>query len=162
MPKHSPAPPHNPQPAADCPMCSSVTGRVVWHCATWRVVHADSSAEANFPAFYRLVSNAHYTEWSDLPEPLQHEGMTLLTRIEQVMRKHFAPHKVNLASLGNVVPHLHWHIIARHEWDTHFPAPVWAAPQREADAARVAALHNLLPTFEADLIQTLHPWKDVD
>lgn len=162
MSKHSPAPPHIPKPAADCPMCSSVTGRVVWHCAAWRVVHADSSAEASFPAFYRLVSNAHYTEWSDLPEPLQHEGMTLLTRIEQVMRKHFAPHKVNLASLGNVVPHLHWHIIARYEWDTHFPAPVWAAPQREADAARVAALHNLLPVFEADLIQTLRPWKDVD
>ena len=162
MSKHSPAPPHIPKPAADCPMCSSVTGRVVWHCAAWRVVHADSSAEANFPAFYRLVSNAHYTEWSDLPEPLQHEGMALLTRIEQVMRKHFAPHKVNLASLGNVVPHLHWHIIARYEWDTHFPAPVWAAPQREADAARVAALHNLLPAFEADLIQTLRPWKDVD
>lgn len=153
---------HALQHTPDCPMCGSVTGRVVWHCAAWRVVHADSAAEANFPAFYRLVSNAHYTEWSDLPAPLQQEGMALLARIEQLMRKHFAPHKVNLASLGNVVPHLHWHIIARYEWDTHFPAPIWATPQREADAPRIAALRNLLPAFEADLIQALRPWKDVD
>ncbi|TNY02522.1 HIT family protein, partial [Escherichia coli] len=42
------------------------------------------------------------------------------------------PTKVNLASLGNVVPHLHWHIIARFDTDSHYPAPVWAAAQREA------------------------------
>lgn len=148
--------------AAYCPMCAGVTGRVVWHSAAWRVVHADSAAEENFPVFYRLVSNAHYEEWSELPEPLRQEGMAILCRIETCMRQYFEPRKINLASLGNMVPHVHWHIIARYEWDTHFPNPVWGSPLRAADARQTAALRALLPEFEATLLKALRPWKDVD
>jgi len=39
--------------------------------------------------------------------------------------------RANRASLGNVVPHLHWHVIARFDWDARWPAPLWAARQRE-------------------------------
>jgi len=46
------------------------------------------------------------------------------------------PHKVNLASLGNVVPHVHWHVIPRFLDDRHYPDPVWTAPRR--DSAPVA------------------------
>ena len=155
-------PPLSPAPAPTaCPICSGPAGRVVWRCAAWRVVHADSSAEEHFPAFYRLISNTHYTEWSDLPEPLRQEGMAILSCIEWCIRQHFQPHKMNLATLGNVVPHVHWHIIARYAWDSHFPAPVWAAPQRDANAAQVATLRAQLPTFEAALREALRPWADV-
>jgi diadenosine tetraphosphate (Ap4A) HIT family hydrolase len=41
------------------------------------------------------------------------------------------PDKINLASLGNVVPHLHWHVIPRFADDAHFPSPIWASPQRD-------------------------------
>ena len=145
-----------------CPLCASVANRVVWHCAAWRVVHADSCAEEDFPAFYRLVSNAHHEEWTDLPEPLRQEGMAILACIETVLRQYLRPRKINLASLGNVVPHLHWHIIARFDWDSHFPDPVWAAPRRAPDAQKLAALRARLPEVEAALIQALQPWKDVD
>ena len=87
-----------------CPLCAGVANRVVWHCAAWRVVHADSCAEEDFPAFYRLVSNAHHEEWTDLPEPLRQEGMAILACIETVLRQYLRPRKINLASLGNVVP----------------------------------------------------------
>jgi diadenosine tetraphosphate (Ap4A) HIT family hydrolase len=40
------------------------------------------------------------------------------------------PAKVNLAALGNVVPHLHWHVVARFAWDSHFPQPIWGLAQR--------------------------------
>jgi diadenosine tetraphosphate (Ap4A) HIT family hydrolase len=52
--------------------------------------------------------------------------------VERVLREQLAPDKVNLASLGNVVPHLHWHVIARFEADSHFPQPIWGAAQRHA------------------------------
>jgi len=55
---------------------------------------------------------------------------------EQALREALAPDKVNLASLGNVVPHLHWHVIPRFRDDRHFPAPIWAAPARAAAPAR--------------------------
>ena len=152
-------------PIADippCPLCTSTGGRVIWRAAAWRIAHADSAEDADFPAFYRLICNAHYSEWTDLPEPLQQEGMALLACIETVMRQQLQPHKINLASLGNMVPHLHWHIVARYEWDTHFPGPIWATPRRAADAEKTAALRQQLPNFETALIQALHPWKDKD
>ena len=54
-----------------------------------------------------------------------------------------APTKINLASLGNLVPHLHWHIVARFDWDSHFPQPVWGAAQRVATQVLSTSLAQL-------------------
>jgi diadenosine tetraphosphate (Ap4A) HIT family hydrolase len=66
------------------------------------------------------------------------------------MREHLRPEKINLASLGNQVPHLHWHVIARFSDDAHFPGPIWASPQRKGtkkevngEQLRVSLIHNL-------------------
>jgi diadenosine tetraphosphate (Ap4A) HIT family hydrolase len=75
-------------------------------------------------------------------------------RTEKAIRHVMQPDKINLASLGNVVPHLHWHVIPRWRDDRHFPAPVWAAPARDAtprraDLARLkAALASRLLMLE--------------
>jgi diadenosine tetraphosphate (Ap4A) HIT family hydrolase len=55
------------------------------------------------------------------------------------------PLKVNVASLGNVVPHLHWHIIPRYADDAHFPAPVWAQAARVTDPAVLEGRRALVP-----------------
>ena len=71
--------------------------------------------------------------------------MEMVYQVEAAMRQVFRPAKINLASLGNVVPHLHWHVIARFENDADFcPAPIWAAPVREQryDPARKLAGTN--------------------
>jgi diadenosine tetraphosphate (Ap4A) HIT family hydrolase len=72
-------------------------------------------------------------------------------QVEALMREHLRPTKVNLASLGNVVPHLHWHVIARFDWDSHFPAPIWAEGQRPIDESRRASLQTQLPVLDAAL-----------
>jgi diadenosine tetraphosphate (Ap4A) HIT family hydrolase len=74
-----------------------------------------------------------------------------VTQLEQLLREHLEPTKVNLASLGNQVPHLHWHIIARFEWDSRFPAPVWASAQRNAPVEALARIESLLPQLEAEM-----------
>ncbi|MET0207803.1 MAG: HIT domain-containing protein, partial [Burkholderiaceae bacterium] len=51
-----------------------------------------------------------------------------------------APAKINLAALGNMVPHLHWHVIARFDWDSHFPNPVWGERKRSVDGGAAARL----------------------
>ena len=56
--------------------------------------------------------------------------MRVVAGVEKGLRDLLAPDKVNLASLGNLVPHLHWHVIPRYRDDSHFPEPIWAAPQR--------------------------------
>jgi diadenosine tetraphosphate (Ap4A) HIT family hydrolase len=44
------------------------------------------------------------------------------------------PDKVNLAALGNMVPHLHWHIIPRFKEDVFFPGSVWSEKQRGSNS----------------------------
>jgi diadenosine tetraphosphate (Ap4A) HIT family hydrolase len=101
----------------------------------WRVIRAE---DAIFPAFYRVVWNEHVSEFSALSSAHRSECMDVVCTVEQVLINALQPTKINLAALGNVVPHLHWHVIARFEADSHFPQPVWGAPQREqADASRL-------------------------
>ena len=121
--------------APACPLCAEDGGALVWRGARLRVIRAN---EAGFPAFYRVVWNAHVAEFSDLSAEERVHCMDAVTVVEQALRQHLAPTKVNIAALGNMVPHLHWHVIARFDWDSHFPAPVWAAARREAPAALLA------------------------
>jgi diadenosine tetraphosphate (Ap4A) HIT family hydrolase len=135
-----------------CPLCEAAGGRLVFERAEFRVIHAE---EAGFPAFYRLVWRDHVREFSDLPPELRTLCMEGVTAIEACLREELAPTKINLATLGNVVPHLHWHVIARFDWDSHFPGPVWAAAQRERDPAREAEVAQRLPALESRIIERL-------
>lgn len=135
-----------------CPLCATDGGTLVWRGTRVRVIRAD---EAGFPAFYRVVWNAHAAEFSDLPAADRMHCMEAVTAVEQALREHLAPTKVNLAALGNMVPHLHWHVIARFAWDSHFPAPVWAAAQRPGPADEEAALRARLPATEAAMVAAL-------
>ena len=139
---------------AGCPLCESPGGRVVVQGARWRLVHAD---EPGFPAFYRLVWQQHVREFSALAPADRAECLEVAVAVEQALLRHFHPTKVNLASLGNAVPHLHWHVIARFDWDSHFPGAVWAQPLRAADGERLAAVAARLPAVEADLVSLLSP-----
>ena len=131
-----------------CPLCAEDGGALVWRGECLRVIRAQ---EAGFPAFYRVVWNAHVAEFSDLAAADRVHCMEAVTLVEQALRQHLSPTKVNIAALGNMVPHLHWHVIARFDWDSHFPSPVWAAAQRPSPAAQEAGLRTLLPALDAQL-----------
>ena len=51
--------------------------------------------------------------------------------IEKEMLSYFKPDKINIASFGNMLPHVHWHIMARFTDDSYFPEPMWGSKQRE-------------------------------
>ena len=133
-----------------CVLCDSDGGQLVWRGDKLRVIRAD---EAGFPAFYRVIWADHVAEFSDLSPADRQHCMEAVALVEQVLRQQLQPTKINLATLGNVVPHLHWHIIARYDWDSHFPAPVWASAQRPRDSAREAAVVAQLPMVDAALQQ---------
>ncbi|CAM3400707.1 HIT family protein [Polaromonas hydrogenivorans] len=120
-----------------CPLCEADGGLLVFRNHDLRIIQAD---EAGFPAFYRVVWNRHVAEFSDLSATERQICMHAVVKVEQVLRSELQPAKINLAALGNMVPHLHWHVIARFDWDSHFPAPVWSVPQRPVDEAQVAAV----------------------
>ena len=131
---------------AGCPLCDGPGGRLVVQTPRWRVIHAQ---EPGFPGFYRLVWQDHVREWSQLAAGERSSCTEALVTIEEAMLRHLRPDKINLAALGNAVPHLHWHVVARFDWDSHFPAPVWAAPAREVAPAPVTRLRVGLPELDA-------------
>jgi diadenosine tetraphosphate (Ap4A) HIT family hydrolase len=132
-------------PVAGCALCEQPGGRLLWCDRDWRVIRAD---DADFPAFYRVVCNRHVGEFSDLAPDDRTRCMDLVCAIERVLLERLHPAKVNLAALGNVVPHLHWHVVARFAWDSRFPQPIWAPAQRVADAASMSWLGNCLEELD--------------
>jgi diadenosine tetraphosphate (Ap4A) HIT family hydrolase len=140
-----------------CPLCADLGGALVFQAQKFRVIRA---GEAGFPAFYRVVWTAHLAEFSDLNEADRNLCIAAVTVVEQALRTHLQPAKINLAALGNMVPHLHWHVIARFYWDTHFPAPVWAEAKRPADAERLQALCVNLQAAEREMVRCLGQWGE--
>jgi len=120
------APPPSARPG--CDLCQTAGGTLLWRGEGWRVVRVDDAA---FPAFYRVICHHHVAEFSELQAPERWRCMEIVCAVEQVLVETLQPTKINLAALGNVVPHLHWHVIARFSWDSHFPQPIWGQPQRE-------------------------------
>lgn len=114
---------------ADCEFCHSAGGAVLWQNGLFRVVAVD---DADYPGFCRVIFNRHAREMTDLDPGERAALMDAVFAVEQAMRETMQPDKMNLASLGNMTPHVHWHVIARFRDDRHFPGPVWAAARREA------------------------------
>ena len=133
-----------------CEFCNSPGGAVLWQNDLCRVVRVD---EPDYPGFCRVILKRHAREMTDL-EPAEREGlMRIVYEVEAAIRESMGADKMNLASLGNMTPHVHWHVVPRFRDDRHFPTPIWAAPQRESrvPAERVqkaagisAALHRRL------------------
>jgi len=104
------------------------------------------------------VWGEHVAEMTDLSRADRAHLFEVVMATEAALRTLLHPAKINLASFGNMVPHLHWHVIARFDWDSHFPAPVWAAPQRPRAAQPEDALQARLPAMEAQMRQALAQW----
>ncbi|MBP6615697.1 MAG: HIT domain-containing protein, partial [Aquabacterium sp.] len=95
--------------ALGCELCEQDGGILLLQTPQWRVIRA---VDADHPAFYRVIWNDHVSEWTDLSTADRAVMMGAVEAVEGALRAHLRPTKVNLASLGNVVPHLHWHVIA--------------------------------------------------
>lgn len=127
-----------------CELCDSPGGDLIWHNALCRVVRV---ADPDYPGFCRVILNRHVKEMSDLPDDERQSLMQVVFSVEQALTLLMCPDKINLASLGNLVPHVHWHIIPRFRDDAHFPQPIWSAPARAGSrrtAPEIALLRNKL------------------
>ncbi len=111
-----------------CVYCAGDGGLVVYADALCRVVVADE----DYAGFCRVILQRHLPEMTDLSPADRVAVMRAVFAVETALREMLHPHKMNLASLGNAVPHMHWHVIPRFTDDARFPQPVWGEPLREA------------------------------
>jgi diadenosine tetraphosphate (Ap4A) HIT family hydrolase len=137
----------------ECPLCKPDAEALLWHDGSCRVIRVP---DPDYAGYCRVIWREHVAEMSDLPAAAQRHLLHVVLATETALRQLMQPDKINLASFGNVVPHLHWHVIARFRDDRHFPQPVWGTPQRTgaahgspSDAALAAAIGAALTELTA-------------
>ena len=102
--------------------------------------HIKIEIEPSEIPWLKIFTQHPYKEMSEVPGELKFEIYYLLDMIEKEMLNYYRPKKINIASFGNYMPHVHWHIMARFEEDSYYPEPMWGTKQREANLD--------LPSFE--------------
>ena len=133
-----------------CPLCHPTGETVLWSDNFCRVIRVD---DANYPGLCRVILNQHLREMTDLPPDQRQRLMDVVFAVEQAVREVVRPHKINLASLGNMAPHLHWHVIPRWEQDSRYPDAIWAPARREGRVPEGTDLQAKLAARLAELLK---------
>jgi diadenosine tetraphosphate (Ap4A) HIT family hydrolase len=115
----------------DCEFCSSPGGDILWQDECCRVIRVGGREAIDFPGFCRVIWREHKREMNDLSGTDRQHLMAVVFATESALRGLYQPFKINLASLGNVTPHVHWHVIPRFEDDPLFPSPIWSKQERK-------------------------------
>jgi diadenosine tetraphosphate (Ap4A) HIT family hydrolase len=96
--------------------------------------------DATYPWMLLVPRRPRITEIIELPEREQMQLMGEIAQASAAMKSATGCDKINVAALGNVVPQLHVHVIARSHGDAAWPKPVWGvAPARAYEAAALQA-----------------------
>lgn len=137
----------------ECVLCEASTDTVLWQDDHLRVVYVD---ELDYIGYCRVIWNAHVAEMTDLGDADRAHCMRAVYAAESLLRTLLKPDKINLASLGNFVPHLHWHVIARFRDDAHFPQAIWGTRQQASAAPRARGV-ALLQQLRQGLVHQMGP-----
>lgn len=118
-----------------CALCQPSLHDTMWQDDFCRVVLLN---DADYRAYCRVELIQHIKEMTDLTPADRARTMKVVFAVETAIREVIKPDKINLASLGNKTPHMHWHVIPRFENDKHFPNSHWGEAVREGKALELA------------------------
>ncbi|MBC8494327.1 MAG: HIT family protein [Candidatus Thioglobus sp.] len=93
----------------------------------------------------KIFTQRKIKEFSECTLEEKTEIFRIIDITEKLMLSYFKADKINIASFGNLLPHVHWHVMARFEQDSYFPEPMWGKKQRESQL--------VLPDFEVFFTQ---------
>jgi diadenosine tetraphosphate (Ap4A) HIT family hydrolase len=133
-----------------CELCSQPGGEVLHRTGKLRVVLID---DIQYPGFCRVIWNDHVREMTDLTASDRILLMQAVWQVEAAVRETLRPDKMNVASLGNMVPHLHWHVIPRYFDDARFPGPIWSQVQRTTEQSVLSARAAGLPSLRDAIVR---------
>lgn len=112
--------------------------------------------DANYPWLILVPQRTGIREIFELIDADQQQLMRESTFVARVMNDLFRPDKMNIAALGNVVPQLHIHHIARYQHDPAWPAPVWG--QRPAQAYAPDLASEIMTRLSTALLKVPSGW----
>jgi len=94
--------------------------------------------DARFPWLVLVPRRANMREIIDLAPPDQAQVFAEITQVSHILQREFAPDKLNIGAIGNMVPQLHIHLIARFTTDAAWPKPVWGFETAQPYTAEAA------------------------
>jgi diadenosine tetraphosphate (Ap4A) HIT family hydrolase len=115
-------------------------GQLIWRGDDCRVILVN---DPDLPGFCRVIWNRHVAEMTDLSYGEREHLMSLVFAVEGAVRQVMHPDKINIAALGNMVPHIHWHVIPRYKDDPFFPGSVWSQKTQQTSATNLEARMQL-------------------
>jgi len=114
-----------------CPMCQ----RWEEHCDL-RIIELEHSfvvlnRDQFFPGYTLLFTKKHVTELFHLDHTVRTALMEEVSTVAKALHTLFQPDKINYELLGNMVPHIHWHLVPRFATEPLWPRPIWAEHHEE-------------------------------
>ncbi|RMF42676.1 MAG: HIT family protein [Deltaproteobacteria bacterium] len=133
-----------------CPMCRRWQDEPDLRIAELELCHVTLNRDQFFPGYTLVHTRDHVTELFHLDASARHRLIDEVSRVAGALAEVFRPTKMNYELLGNMVPHIHWHLVPRFDGDPLWPTPIWSRPHEEvhleADALRerIAAIRSAL------------------
>jgi len=109
-----------------CPLCNPTNENIIFKNHFLRVILVDE-----IPGYIRIITQKHIKEFSELSDEETVKLTLLVKKIEKIMINTLNPDKINIAALGNMVPHLHIHIIPRFKNDPWWPGATFCEKKRD-------------------------------
>ena len=105
--------------------------------------------ESEIP-WLKIFTHTLRKEFSECTREEKEAIWNSLDIIEKEMLGYFKPDKINMASFGNMLPRVHWHIMARFNDDSYFPEPMWGIKQR-GGSIKIAPMEPFLESVKNKL-----------
>lgn len=114
-----------------CPMCSRWDADVDLRITAFKQSYLVLNRDQFFPGYCLLYTRQHATELFHLDSAVRQGLMDEVTQTAAALASLFKPDKINYELLGNMVPHIHWHLVPRFSSDPLWPRPIWSEPHTE-------------------------------
>ena len=114
-----------------CQMCRRWDDDVELRITEFEYSYLILNRDQFFPGYCLLFSKQHVTELFDLDRKTRQGMMEEVSRTAAALAGLFEPDKINYELLGNMVPHIHWHLVPRFRTEPLWPRPIWSEPHTE-------------------------------
>jgi len=115
----------------ECPMCRRWNEESDLRIIQLKHSFVTLNRDQFFPGYVLLFTKTHVTELFHLQSQVRAELMDEVSRVAEALHGVFQPDKINYELLGNMVPHMHWHLVPRFATEPLWPRPIWAEPHEE-------------------------------
>lgn len=112
----------------NCPMCTKWADDVDLQIAEFDHTYIILNRDQFFPGYCFVFTKAHVTELFHLEQSHRATIMEEVSTVAQALYSVFQPTKINYELLGNMVPHMHWHVVPRFATEPLWPRPIWCEP----------------------------------